>query len=211
MKKHLIQLGIALLVLFLINPLAAQNRSPQIELFGGAAFPLSPDGFKDYYKVGGSIHGQYVIFPSPNMGISFGAAFESFAVDEDAILAGTGLTSNDVTIDASANIGEFGVGVRPYLTPVTASNQIYLFGMATFNVVNAKSSVTYTDFFGNEVTDEFDESENKFGVAAGGGLEFPAGSSFNSLLQGLVRFIFTSDEFAGGTLSFVGVTAGVAF
>lgn len=83
MKKHLIQLGVALLVLFLLNPLAAQNRSSQIELFGGVAFPLAPDFFKDYNKLGGSIHGQYVIFPSPNMGISIGAAIEGFSFDGD--------------------------------------------------------------------------------------------------------------------------------
>lgn len=109
--------------------------------------------------------------------------------------------------DLSTGIVEIGIGVRPYLTPVTSSNQIYVFGMATYNILSFSGDIT-----GPGGTIKIDESENKFGVAAGGGLELPAGSSLNILLQGLVRFIFTSeDEGFGGTTTFLGVTAGVAF
>jgi hypothetical protein len=55
-------------------------------------------------------------------------------------------------------------------------------------------------------------------VAAGAGLELPAGESLNIILQGLFRFIFTESETdpdtgesVGGTTSFVGVTAGIVF
>lgn len=207
MKKHLIQLVIALLVLFLLNPLAAQSRSSQIELFGGVAFPLAPDFFKDYNKVGASIHGQYVIFPSPNLGISFGVALEGFAFDGDKFVEDLGFSPSDVTVDLSTGIMEIGIGVRPYLTPVTASTQMYVFGMGTYNFLSFSGDIT-----GPGGSEEIDESESKIGVAAGGGLELPAGSSVNILLQGLVRFIFTSDEEAfGGTTTFLGLTAGVAF
>jgi hypothetical protein len=187
---------------FCASALFAQDRRRQIELFAGAAIPLAPDTFKDYYKVGGSLHGQYVIFPSPNLGVSFGAAIEGFTVDQDAVLEDYGLTGTDATIDATASIFELGVGVRPYLTPPTANTQIFLFGMGTYNALTEEVTVTY---FGETVSAKGDAS--KVGVAAGAGFELPAGEKLNIIIQGLTRFIFTE----GSTTSFMGVTLGVVF
>jgi hypothetical protein len=44
-------------------------------------------------------------------------------------------------------------------------------------------------------------------VAAGAGLELPAGESFNIVLQGVFRFIFTDIE----SSNFLGVTGGLVF
>lgn len=193
-----------LLVVFVLcaSAVFAQDRRRQIELFGGAAIPLAPQAFKDYYKIGGSLHGQYVIFPSPNLGVSFGLAIEGFTVDQDAVLEDYGLTGTDATVEATASIFEIGVGVRPYLTPQTASTQFFLFGMGTFNALTEEATVTY---LGQTATAKVDGS--KFGIAGGAGFEVPAGEKLNIIVQGLARFIFTE----GSTTSFLGVTLGVVF
>ncbi len=179
-----------------------QDRRRQIEVFAGAAIPLAPQEFKDYYKVGGSLHGQYVIFPSPNLGVSFGAAIEGFTVDQDAVLADAGLTGTDATVEATASIFELGIGIRPYLTPPTAPTQFFLFGMGTYNALSEEATVTY---LGQTATAKNDG--NELGVAAGAGLELPAGEKLNIIIQGLTRFVFTE----GSTTSFLGVTLGVVF
>lgn len=199
----LVKFGLIMTVFLLsASTVSAQNRRNQIELFGGVAIPLAPEEFKNYYKLGGSLHGQYVLFPSPNLGISLGVAVEGFTVDQDAVLEDYGLVGSGVEVDATASIVELGVGVRPYLTPATANTQFFLFGMGTYNVLQEKVTATY---LGQTETVEVDG--NEFGVAGGAGLEIPAGEKLNIIIQGLTRFIFTE----GSTTSFVGITAGVVF
>lgn len=199
----LVKFGLILAaLLFSVSETSAQDRRNQIELFGGVAIPLAPEEFKNYYKLGGSLHGQYVLFPSPNLGISLGVAVEGFTVDQDAVLEDYGLVGAGVEVDATASIVELGVGVRPYLTPATANTQFFLFGMGTYNVLKEKVTATY---LGQTETVEVDG--NEFGVAGGAGFEIPAGEKLNIIIQGLTRFIFTE----GSTTSFVGITAGVVF
>lgn len=199
----LVKFGLVLAAFFIcVSTVSAQNRRNQIELFGGVAIPLAPEEFKNYYKLGGSLHGQYVLFPSPNLGISLGVAVEGFTVDQDAVLEDYGLVGTGVEVDATASIVELGVGVRPYLTPATANTQFFLFGMGTYNVLKEKVTATY---LGQTETVEVDG--NEFGVAGGAGFEIPAGEKLNIIIQGLTRFIFTE----GSTTSFVGITAGVVF
>jgi len=205
MKRFVI---VILLVLFVVSltSVFAQSRKPQIELFGGVAIPLAPDGFKDYYKMGFSGHGQYVIFPSPKLGVSFGAAYEKFTFDGDKLLEDFGLAGLGLDVTGSASVIELGVGLRPYLTPVESNTQMFLFGMGTYNFIKSEATISYQG-----LEESYSDDLNKFGLAAGAGLELPAGTSMNIILQGVFRFIFTSDEEMGGTTQFVGITAGLAF
>jgi len=200
--KRKLSFILALALLLITSPTFAQGRKAQIELFAGGAIPLAPDFFKDYYKIGFSGHGQYVLFPSPRLGISIGAAIEGFTFDGDKYLEDIGLSGSGVTVEGSASIVEFGIGLRPYLTPPESGTQFFLFGMGTFNLLHDEATAS-----GGGTSDSFKEDFNKFGVAAGAGIELPAGESLNVILQGLTRFIFTEDE----TTSFVGITAGVVF
>ena len=194
---------LALLLILVANQVFAQTaRRKQIELFAGAAFPLAPDAFKDYYKIGGSLHGQYVFFPSPTLGICLGAAFEGFTFDGDKYLEDIGATGSGFTVEGNASIAEFGVGLRPYLTKPEANTQFFLFGMGTYNALREEATVS-----GPSGSEKAELDDSKFGVAVGGGFELPAGEKLNIIIQGLTRFIFTEDE----TTSFVGVTAGVVF
>ncbi|NOX90695.1 MAG: hypothetical protein GXO77_16970 [Calditrichaeota bacterium] len=184
------------------------SRQPQIEVFGGIAIPLSPEDFSDYYKLGYSINGQYVIFPSPRLGVSFTVAFEPFTFDGDKFMediqAEDPLTDySGFGVDGTARILELGIGVRPYLTSPEATTQFFLFGMGTYNVLKTEASLTYNDkeFFSIE------DKENKFGIAGGAGFEMPMTESLNLIIQGVFRLIFTEDE----STSFLGVTAGAVF
>jgi len=231
MKTNLRFFVLVLLVLVATSQVFAQGRRGQIELYAGAGFPLGPQEFKDIYKVGFSLNGQYVFFPSPKVGIPIFAGYEFFSVDNNAVnqlfvnelnreLTGTGISvvSSNLDVSGSASIIRFGAGVRPYLSDPTSSTQFFLFGNATYNIIKDKAelkggTVTLEDEFGSTETFTIDEpfSEennfNKFGIAGGLGVEIPAGSSLNLIFQGLYNMIFTEGE----STSFVGVTAGLVF
>ncbi len=184
------------------------SRQPQIEVFGGLAVPLSPKEFSDYYKVGLSLHGQYVIFPSPRLGLSFALAYEGFSFDGDKFMQDI-QNSDPFTdysgfgVDGSASIVEFGIGVRPYLTSPEANMQVFLYGMVTYNILDTKADLSYKDrnFYSGE------DKEKKFGLALGPGIEIPLNDTMNLIGQGVFRYIFTSGD---GT-SFLGITTGIVF
>ena len=211
MKRTVILLTALLLLIAASQALSQISRKSQFEIFGGAAFPLSPDVFKDYYKLGYSIHGQYVIFPSPRLGIAFGAAYEPFTFDGDAFLEDLeeawGAPLEGYEIEGTAKIIEVCAGLRPYLTSSMSSTQIFLFGMATYNFLMEEATIKYTDPFWGYTEDTETAEDDEFGLAAGAGIEIPAGDRLNIIVQGITRFIFTEDE----TTSFVGVTAGIVF
>ncbi|MEJ2051841.1 MAG: hypothetical protein P8Y60_18775, partial [Calditrichota bacterium] len=135
-----------------------------------------------------------------------------FTFDSDKFLEETGLGDYGFDVSGSASVVELGVGIRPYLTPVESNNQFFLFGMATYNFLSEKAEASFQG-----ISASADTSYNKFGLAAGAGFEFPAGTSVNIIVQGVFRFIFTesyTDDFGdkyGGVTTFVGITGGVAF
>ncbi|MFQ5650895.1 MAG: hypothetical protein ACE5IY_13215 [bacterium] len=181
---------IGVLFLFASSGLA-QKRNNQWELFIGAAVPLGPEGIQDAVKVGVSVHGQYVMFLSPQFGISLGISGEGFTQSDEL---------SEFGIEGELTVAELGFGLRPYLTSMESSLQLYLFGMATYSRVEAT-------FLDEDLGFEVNAEESKPGVAFGGGIEIPAGPRFNLLFQGLTRIIFTE----GDSFSFIGITGGVAF
>lgn len=234
------------LVVILLPVLAGSvwaQRKSQIEFYAGSAFPLSPKDFKEYTRVGLSGNAQYVIFPSPRLGITFNAGYERFSVDNakftDAFSASqtgqpasfwaqqvfttpTGTVRINPSSDISSTLIRFGGGVRPYLTAPEASTQIFLLGQVSYNLINNNYDVTDLPYAYDVSTNflqwaSFDDDtwestigendENVVGFGFGGGLEIPAGSSFNIVLQGLFNVISTKGE----SSSFVGVTAGLVF
>ena len=202
MKRMLVSLMVMFMLLLASQSFAQPARQPQIEVFGGIAIPLAPDAFKDYFKMGFSPHIQYVMFPSARLGVSFGVAYEKFTFDGDKLKENMDLGGYEIDVTGSASNVELGVGLRPYLTAPEVSTQIFLFGMATYNLLKTEWKVSG---YGN--TEEGSVKNNKPGAALGAGLEIPASESMNLILQGIFRFIFTEDE----TTSFVGITAGLVF
>ncbi|HOX87381.1 MAG TPA: hypothetical protein PKW76_14290 [bacterium] len=204
MKKSVMLLLVVLLFAFISQSAAQYSRKSQFEVFAGAAIPLAPDEFKDYYKLGVSVHGQYVFFPAPNLGLSIGAAYESFIFDGDKILEDYEASDYGIEVEGSASIIEIGLGIRPYLTPPESMTQFFLFAMGTYNLLSSTIEITADEI---DYSEKFEGDEEKPGVAVGAGVEMPASDTMNVILQGLVRFIFTDEE----TTSFVGVTAGLVF
>jgi hypothetical protein len=233
-----------LIALFAVVGNGWAQRKSQIEFYAGSAFPLSPDDFKEYTKVGVSGNAQYVIFPSPRLGITLNVGYERFAVDNDKFTnaLSTQLTGQSASYwasrvytlptggtvrinpssDISSSLIRFGGGVRPYLTAPEASTQIFLLGQVNYNLISNNYSVTELPAAYDEATDFLqwvtiddkawedtigENDENVVGFGLGGGLEIPAGTSFNIVLQGLFNIISTKDE----STSFVGVTAGLVF
>ncbi|MGH7491250.1 MAG: hypothetical protein ACREOO_02520 [bacterium] len=172
----LAKMSIPLLVsLLCATSLFAQTRRSQTEIYTGAAFPLGPDWFKDFYKIGLSGNVQYVLFPSQRLGIPIFVGYEGFTVDANAIAnasaadlvgrpildasgnpRGTVINGN-IDATGSASAIKFGIGARPYLTRPESSTQFFLFGTATYNFLMQKTKINggeYTgrDFLGNVQT-----------------------------------------------------------
>jgi len=239
----LMKRSVFLLAVFLtVSSLWAQRKN-QIEFYAGAAFPLSPDLFKEYTKVGVSGNTQYVIFPSPRLGITFNVGYERFSTDnkkfveafsasttgqpasfwaQQTFTTPTGPVRLNPSAEISSNLIRLGGGIRPYLTAPEASTQIFLLGHASYNLItndfnstdlpyaydantNFLQWATFDDKTWEQTIGENDEKV--FGFGLGAGLEIPAGTSFNLVLQGLFNIISTADE----STSFMGVTAGVVF
>lgn len=85
MRQMFTLLIIFVLVFSSVDAFSQLSRKNQFEIYAGAGFPLSPDEFKDFYKVGLSLNVQYVFFPSYRLGIPIFAGFESFTVDNQAL------------------------------------------------------------------------------------------------------------------------------
>lgn len=215
--KRLFVLLLLVSIVFTVTQSEAQiSRKSQIEIFGGVAIPLAPDSFKDSFKVGTSIHGQYVMFPSPRFGMIFGVAVEPFSFDGDALIEDMGAGGLGIEVDGKATLVELAIGIRPYLSSIEASTQVFLLAMATYNTINTEFTVSAPSI-------NFEESGkdkgNYFGVALGAGFEIPAGDRFNIIIQGLYRSVFVSEGddvddtgmIGDETISFVGVTVGLVF
>jgi hypothetical protein len=206
--KKLLVLMVLLFSLNMSQLFGQVSRQPQKEIFGGIAIPTGPEGFKDYFKVGFSPHIQYVMFLSPRLGISVGGAYEYFTFDGEKFLQdlslATGIDFSGASIDGNYNNIELSVGIRPYLTAPEAATQLFVFGMGTYNFMKMKITVR-DNVTGQESSDTGDD--NKAGIGFGGGIEMPAGESFNIIIQGIFRIIFTDEE----STKFLGITAGLIF
>jgi opacity protein-like surface antigen len=156
MRQLVTVILILVFVLSLSQAYGQLSRKNQFEIYAGAGFPLGPDYFKDYYKVGLSLNVQYVAFPTMRLGIPIFAGYETFSVDNNAIsddfaselvglqffdqlgnLLGT-ITSASLDAEGSASSFKVGIGLRPYLTSPEASTQIFLFGNASYNWLREK-------------------------------------------------------------------------
>jgi hypothetical protein len=149
--------------LFLTASHVFAQRKNQIEFYAGAAFPLGPELFKEYTKVGLSGNAQYVLFTSPRLGITFNLGYERFSTNNAKFVDGyssayTGQKASfwasqiwitsagpvriNPSADISASLIRFGAGLRPYLTAPEASTQVFLLGQMSFNIINNNFNAT---------------------------------------------------------------------
>ncbi|MCK4893567.1 MAG: hypothetical protein KAT07_06345 [Calditrichia bacterium] len=158
--RHMIALFLIFCLLFSFSDAFSQlSRKNQFEIYAGAGFPLSPDYFKDYFKVGLSLNAQYVIFPSARLGIPIFIGYEGFTFNSDALndefrseLVGLDIYDNGnylgtitdagFEVDGKTNILKFGAGIRPYLTSPESATQFFLFGNVTYNIYSEKEELT---------------------------------------------------------------------
>ncbi|MFZ0390306.1 MAG: hypothetical protein WAN36_07575 [Calditrichia bacterium] len=240
MKKFMVVLLITVFCLSATQAFGQFARKNQVEVFAGASFPMSPDEFKDFYKMGLSLNAQYVIFVSPRIGIPIFAGYERFTVDNDAIsdmykdelvgmafYDGNGnyweVTDASVDTKGSASAFKFGAGIRPYLTPPEASTQIFLFGRASYNLLKVKqefdgAEVTVEDMFGNQ--DMINISPSDLGGEADFssdenkfGVGFGAGLEIpaGESFNMIFQGMYNIIFTDEDNTSFIGVTAGIVF
>ena len=123
MRKGLV-VSIMLLVFALATTTLSSEIKPAIYVGGGMSMPLSPDFFKDYWKMGFGGGGGVGFAFSPVVEVGANFAYSSFALDEDKFLAAAGLTSEIMDLyNISVDISGFDMSAMEFLA--------YLIGVAT--------------------------------------------------------------------------------
>jgi hypothetical protein len=184
----------ALLLGLGVAPLHAQyaDQGPGVEfsLGGGIGFPLS--NFDDVAKLGW--HGLAGVSVVPNgwpVGIQIDGQYQQYKLDEDVVGRGS---LKDRLIMGTANV------VYKFQTSEGSTFRPYLIGGGgVYNLKTTGSSDVGTVL-------DTDNSQTKFGLNAGAGFDFKAGSA-GIFVEGRFHDVFTTGE----DVQFIPVTVGVRF
>jgi len=184
MRKTVVALAVGLFAG--ASPLNAQGA--EFSLGGGLGLPLSD--FNDLSKLGwhGLAAVSFVPTGSP-VGVQVDGQFHQFKLDEDVV--GSDNLKNRFLIGTANAVYKFKTSetstVRPYL-------------IAGGGVYNVKT--TGEDNLGGVVNT--DGSDTKFGINAGAGFDFKAGS-IGAFVEGRFHNVF----FPGSDLNFIPITVGI--
>ena len=167
MKKVLIAVG---MILVLSLGVQAQDEPMKINIYagGGLTMPMSPDVYKDYWKMGMAFGGGVGFEVTPTFEIIGRFGYNMHSLDTDKLLEGTsGITIDGLdfkTMEIMADIkymfpaGAEGASFKPYL-------------VGTVGMVNAKfSDVTITGGSLSMTLGGVDETKLAFGFGAGADL-----------------------------------------
>jgi Outer membrane protein beta-barrel domain len=173
-------------------PLHSQQQGPGAEfsLGGGIGFPLSD--FDDIAKLGWhGLAGVSVVPTGWPVGIQVDGQYHQFKLDESSPAVGPGSLKDRLIFGTADIVYKFqtaeGSTFRPYL----------IGGGGVYNLKTTGSSDVGTVI-------DTDNSQTKFGINAGAGFDFKAGSA-GLFVEGRFHDVFTR----GSDLQFVPVTIGV--
>jgi opacity protein-like surface antigen len=180
----------AVLMTMALSASVVRAQGAEFSLGGGLGVPLS--NFDDIAKLGwhGLAAVSFVPTGSP-VGIQIDGQYHQFKLDEDVVGAGS---LKDRFIFGTAN------AVFKFKTSETSPVRPYLIGGG--GVYNFKT--TGSSDVGNVL--DTDNSTTKFGINAGAGFDFKAGSA-GLFVEGRFHNIFTS----GKDLKFIPITVGIRF
>ena len=177
----------------------APARTTEFGVAAGVAFPQGDglDGVNTGFTVAGSLGFKPVNMP---VGFRLEALYARFGSDE------VSMSDENGSFSADGHIGFFGGTGNVIVTVPTASAvRPYLIGGAGVYHVSAKIDASVT---GGEGGGSFSvsDSETKFGLNGGAGLEFVMGS-LRPFVEARFHSVFTSEENA----NFIPVTFGLKF
>jgi len=231
MKTKKLLIALMLITLIPLTSLFAQRTAGSYAIGGfvGTGMPMSPDFFKDYWKMGGIGFGGEFIYNFSER-ISLGVRYHRlpFPMDTDEIedmlrdeigqdptipqnytLELEGMTINNSIITAN---------ILAYLTPPDAAAGFYITGGGSYYMLDITDLEVTIEVQGQSMTQtmEMDEDiDDKFGINAGAGLEFNAGGSLNIFAEGRYHYRFGEEEGPvegeSGAITFLSIVAGVRF
>ena len=175
-KEHSMPIRVYLSALSVAVCVAGAQASAQsvttIYVSGGASIPISPELFSDFWNPGYNIGGGV----SRSLGSTGRLALQGFvdysthSMDEDALLSGAGVAGAAVTTSGgSVNFITVSENLRLMLSAPESKTRPYLMGGA--GIFRASASDLTVTGGGMSVTQGFDESETKFGLGFGAGLD----------------------------------------
>ena len=203
MKRSTIVAVVVVVLAFSGSALAGEMK-PAVYVGGGISMPLSPDFFKDYWKMGFGGGGGVGFAFSPVVEVGANFAYSSFALDEDKFLAAAGLTSEIMDLyNISVDISGFDMSAMEFLAYVKY----------TFNTGESKfkpyltSTVGMTQLSADEISLEVDvpghgmisftqpsQDVTEMTLGFGAGFEYMFGPKAGLWLDGKYMLIMTEGE-----------------
>lgn len=167
--------------------------------FGGLGMPQKPDFIKDYFKSAIGFGGEFKYNMNETTSFGLGFTYLPFKLDADkmADLFDGGFmkpSAEGLTIEGgNMNVSVISANFIKYFSPPSASAGFYLtLGGGYYMMKPGDTTIKYGDY--PEETIKGGDSDNKFGLNGGLGLEFKAGESLNLFVEGKYHYVFTKDE-----------------
>jgi len=185
-------LALSILLVFALSTSAQVLKPFNVYVGGGVSLPMSPEVFKDNWKIG--FHGTVGVGykAAPTVQIVGKAEYHSIPFDWGDISGVSGFSLNALMFGVD---GRFVFGA-----PDAPAKPLLFAGLGVANV-------SFSDLEGPGVSVPITVEETKVYFNAGGGVEFKAGPTITIFIQASYVSIATSGEATG----FVPITAGIKF
>jgi opacity protein-like surface antigen len=191
MKRLLIAIGLILVVSLSVS--AQEPMKINVYAGGGVTMPMSPDVFKDYWKMGIGFGGGVGFEVTPMFEVVGRFGYNMHSLDSDKLLAGlTGITIDGgdfKTLEIMADVkflipaGEEGAAFKPYL-------------VGSIGMVSAKfTDMTVTG--GTLSITIGGEDETKLGFGFGAGADFSVSPKVAIFVDAKYMIVTTTGESTG--------------
>lgn len=190
MKK--IIFGLFLFLASIANAFAQGTNKPEFYGNSGISFPIGPDEFSDYWRMGFNFGGGIGYPISPNLSLVGYFDFNNFRFDDDKYLRDYGFAGYGISISGGeASIITLSGNLKATLHTTTSSVHPYLWGGIGFFKLSIGDITIYGP--GGAVSVEGD-SESAFSVLVGGGIDFVIGERMDLFIEGKYVIGFTEGE-----------------
>lgn len=158
----------------------------------GVSFPIGPDEFSDYWRMGYNFGGGMGIPVSSNIILIGYFQYNSFRFDDDEFLQDWGLTGYGISISGGeASIMTISGTIKATLGQTPLPMRPYLCGGVGFFKLSI-GDITVYDGYSSETAEG--DSENAFSILFGAGVDFTIGGRIGLFIEGQYVIGYTEGE-----------------
>lgn len=209
MKKILI---LAVVLLALSSIASAQTESagikPIVYVGGGIALPLSPDMFKDYWKLGYGFGGGVGIEVTPGVEVIGRVFYNTFPLDDEKLLADAEAPEGVGIDGADLRFIEFGLDGKYILMADQPDAKLRPFLAVGLGMANVKVTEVTITGDGEAITPPLgDLSTTEFALNGGAGFDYMFSPKTGFWMDARVTVVLTE----GDSMTYLPVRAGLKF